>query len=374
MEKANALRAAVIMAGGSGERFWPLSRNAVPKQLLKFGALESNLLDQTIDNIAPIFPKESVFLATGTVVGERVRGTLEKIPPGNVIIEPFKRNTAGCIVLSAAHLLARYGGDGSNITMAVFPADHVIAGTATFHALVSAAMDMAEVEDALVTFAIKPTRPETGYGYLELSPSPLTYEGSSSDIPAFPVLRFCEKPNRGTAEHYIATGRFHWNSGMFFWRISTLLDELRVAAPVMADAVLTIAAALKANDEGTVRATFESLDTVSIDYALMEKANRVLAIRANMDWDDVGVWDSLDRMFPRDTGGNVVYGDPVLFDTRDCIVFNDPGAEAMAVGIIGVEGLAVIVTGDAILVVPKDRAQDVKKIVGELKKRNAPQI
>lgn len=367
-------RVAVIMAGGSGERFWPLSRKNVPKQLLRFGSVETNLLEQTVSNIAPVFSPDSVFLATGTALGQQVRGSLDSIPADNVIIEPAKRNTAGCIVFAAAHLLAKYGGDGSDIIMGVFPADHLIAGTDRFRTLVDAALTAAETEDALVTFAVKPTRAETGYGYLELSSILTDKNGLKNAFPVYSVERFCEKPNKATAENYIATGRFFWNSGMFFWRLSVLFEEMREVAPALADAVQSIAKALKEGDEATARAVFEATESVSIDYALMEKAERVLAIKATMEWDDVGVWDSLDRMLPRDANGNVTSGDPVLIDTRDCIVYNDPGAAHTAVGVVGVEGLAVIVTGDAVLVMPKKRAQDVRNVVNELKKRNAPQI
>jgi len=367
-------RVAVIMAGGSGERFWPLSRHIRPKQFLCLTSKTHTLLEQTIANIIPLIPGERIFLATGKHLIETIRKFITDIPPENILAEPMKRNTAGCLAFVAAQLLARYGTAGYDITMAVLPADHSIGQPDLFRRVVDTAMAIAEKENALITFGIKPDRPETGYGYLEIPQDAKSVHCLDEVVPVYPVLRFCEKPNHKTAEEYFASGSFFWNSGMFFWKLSTFLEELGHAAPEMAKAVEDMAEALVMRDDNLVTTIFESLDDISIDFALMEKAHRVLAIKTNFDWDDMGAWDSLDRSFPKDENGNVVIGDPVLIDVENSIVYNEPGMESLAVALIGVEGLAVITTADGILVVPKNRVQDIKRVVKVLKERNSKQL
>jgi len=367
-------RVSVIMAGGSGERFWPLSRHIKPKQFLCLTDKTHTLLEQTIANIIPLIPGERIFLATGKHLVETIRKLITDIPSENILAEPMKRNTAGCLAFVAAQLLARYGADGYDITMAVLPADHSIGHPDLFRRAVDTAMTAAEKENALITFGIKPERPETGYGYLEIPKGAKPVLCLDDKFPVYPVLRFCEKPGHKTAEEYFTSGGFFWNSGMFFWKLSTFLEELGRAVPEMAKAVENMAEALAQRDDNQVTTIFESLDDISIDFALMEKAHNVLAIKTTFDWDDMGAWNSLDRAFPKDENGNVVIGDPVLVDVNDCIVYNEAGMENMAVALIGVEGLAVITTADGILVVPKNRVQDIKKVVEILKEKNSKQL
>lgn len=360
---------AVIMAGGSGERFWPLSRRSRPKQLLRLGSGNNSLLDQAIQNIATLIPRERIFLATGNYIAGKVREAESDIPSENILVEPSKKNTAGCLVYAAANLLARYGGDGSNIVMAALPADHNILDTDRYLELAHAAFETAERENALVTFGIKPDRAETGYGYLEFDAEPAG-PSPAHGIAAYKVAKFHEKPDDESAEKYLASGRHFWNSGMFFWRVSTFLEELALASPGMETVVRKLAEKIAAGDDDSACAAFNTLDSISIDYALMEKSQNVLAIRADFGWDDVGAWDSLDRTFPRDGRGNVVIGDPVIIDSDNTIVYNEPGLDSIAVGVLGVKDLVVIVTKDGVLVAPKDRAQEVRKVVDELKRRD----
>ena len=374
MNNATQRQFAVIMAGGSGERFWPLSRRSRPKQLLSLTDGKKTLLEQVVANISPLIPVKQVFLATGDFIAEAIREAHSDIPPENILTEPFKRNTAGCLVFAAAHLLARYGGDGSDITMAVFPADHHIGNPQKFGTVIKTALAAAEKEPVLVTVGITPSRPETGYGYLETAATPLSGSGVSGSIPVFPVLRFCEKPDLKTAKEYIASDRFFWNSGMFFWRLSVFIEELDRAAPEMCMSLNNIAEALGNNNLLKARTIFEKLDNISIDYALMEKSKRVLAVNGDFGWDDVGAWDALERTFPADEHGNISVGEPVLIDTKNCIVYNESGPDEKAVSVVGVEGLAVIVSDDGVLIIPKNRAQDVRNVVAELKKRNAKQV
>lgn len=379
-----SIRVAVIMAGGSGERFWPLSRQSRPKQLLRLASREQTMLEESIGRIAPLIPPERIFVATSRGLQEPIRQACAGRPENptalameNIIAEPSKRNTAGALAYAAAAVLARHGEENAaRISMAVLTADHQIEGIEAFRATVEAALDAAEREGALVTIGIPPTRPETGYGYIEISENERAEARTpnNSQSPVYPVVRFREKPDLAAAREFIATGRFFWNSGMFFWRLDRFLEELAASAPAHAEATRAMAAAMRAGDEAEVERVFNALTDISIDYALMEKAGKVMMARAGFGWDDVGAWDALDRAWPHDSAGNVASGDPVLIDTRDSIVYNAPGAAKMAVAVIGVEGLVVVVSEDGVLVVPKDRAQDVKRAVTELKKRGAGQL
>ncbi|MFC1560917.1 mannose-1-phosphate guanylyltransferase [Candidatus Latescibacterota bacterium] len=361
-------RIALIMAGGSGERFWPLSRRNRPKQFLRLTGGNKSLLKKTVLNILPLFSKEHIFLATGKHLVATTINEKTGVPVENILAEPFKRNTFGCIVLASAVLLSRYKSGGDDITMGVFPADHNIANTEKFRKIVDAALSVAEEEKALVTLGIKPVRPETGYGYIEITGG----KGSTiNSIPVYNVACFHEKPDHKTAKEYISTEKFYWNSGMFFWRLSTFLDELRDVSPDLLKSVEIMTEALSSGNQKLLMTAFESLADISIDYALMEKATRVLVLKADFEWDDVGAWDALDRTITADISRNVTVGNPILIDTENCIVYNDSGSEKTTVGVIGVDGLAVIVSDNGVLVVPKNRAQDVRKIVTELKKRNS---
>jgi mannose-1-phosphate guanylyltransferase len=257
--------------------------------------------------------------------------------------------------------------------MAVVTADHLIGDPARFRATVAAALDMAETRDVLVTQGIVPNRPETGYGYIQAKDiaRPVSeHEG----IAAYEVAAFHEKPTPDAAAAFVSSGRYFWNSGMFFWRVSAFLAELDHARPELARATRAMADALSANDTKKAAAIFESLEDISIDYALMEKARRVVVVRADYPWDDVGAWTSLDRTREHDAQGNVAEGWPVLIDTRNSIVYNAAGPAAVAVSVIGMDNVVVVVSPDGVLVVPKDRAQDVRHAVAELKKRGANQV
>ena len=326
------------------------------------------LLAQAIKAVEPLIPARDIHIATGVALAEATRELVPLIPETNYILEPERRNTAGCLILAAARFLA--SGD-TDATLAVLAADHRIADTGRFRDVIRTALAAAEREDALVTLGVAPDRPETGYGYIEAADDTINIPGADR-IEVHPVLRFREKPDRDTAASYIATGRFLWNSGMFFWRLPVFLRELESASPALARAARDMAEAIARGDGKSLEILFRGLPAISIDYALMEKAGRVLVVRADFGWDDIGAWDVLDRTAERDGMGNVAIGDPVMVDCRDCIVVNQPGRKAAAV--VGVEGLAVIVTDDAVLVIPKDRAQDVRKVVAELKKRGAEQV
>ncbi|MBN2308172.1 MAG: mannose-1-phosphate guanylyltransferase [Candidatus Hydrogenedentes bacterium] len=367
-------RIAVIMAGGAGERFWPLSRKLRPKQLLRLTDASQSMLAEAVTRLSLLIAPERVYIVTGRHLVEPIRDAEVGVPPQNVIAEPCKRNTSGALVYAAAHALATHGGDGSALTMAVTTADHLIGAPERFRDTLDTALDAAEQEDALVTLGVVPSRPETGYGYIQVARDSAPLPASRDGIPVYRVSAFHEKPNRERAEDFIAGGNYYWNSGMFFWTISAFLTQLDAARPELARAALDMAAAMRAGQTDRIESIFESVENISIDYALMEHARNVLVVRADFPWDDVGAWPALDRTYPHDEHGNVVVGKPILSDAENCIVYNEPGADAMAVSVIGVEDLVVVVTQDAVLVVPKERAQDVRHAVEELKRRNSPQV
>jgi mannose-1-phosphate guanylyltransferase len=367
-------RVAVIMAGGSGERFWPLSRHARPKQLLRLTHDSETMLSEAVTRLAPIIPPQDIYVATAAHLIEPIRQVRVGIPEDNFIAEPCKRNTAGCLALAAVRLLATYGVAPEQLTMAVVTADHVIGDGARFSQSVAAALAAAEQHDALATIGIAPTRPETGYGYIRIEPDAARLEGFEGDLHVYPVGAYVEKPDRARAEEFVRSGRYFWNSGMFAWKISTFLAELVRARPAMYAVVEAMRTAAASGDDAAVHRHFESLENISIDYALMERASKVVVVRGDFPWDDVGAWPALDRTRRRDSCGNVVHGNPVLIDCHDCIVYNEPGADATAVGVVGMRDVIVVVSEDGILVLPKDRAQDVRDVVRELKERQARQV
>jgi mannose-1-phosphate guanylyltransferase len=365
-------RFGVIMAGGSGERFWPVSRRDHPKQLLRLTRPDQTMLGEAVDRLSPLIPASHILVATADHLVAPIRAAKVGVPDANVLAEPARRNTSGCLAFAAAWLMAHHGPPES-LTMAVVTADHQIGDPDRFRAAVAAALDAAEAQDVLVTQGIVPNRPETGYGYIQARDldSPVSGRGG---IQVFEVAAFHEKPRQDLAEKFVASGDYFWNSGMFFWRISAFLAELDHARPALSQATRAMAGALRARDSEKAAAIFESLEDLSIDYALMEKARRVLVVRADFPWDDVGAWNSLDRTRPHDAQGNVAEGSPVLIDTTNSIVYNAAGPEAVAVSVVGMDNVVVVVSADGVLVIPKDRAQDVRLAVAELKKRGGKQI
>ena len=377
-------RVAIVMAGGSGERFWPLSRQLRPKQLLSLSGGQDSLLAEAVARIAPLIPPEDVYIATARHLVEPIRAARVGVPDENVIAEPCKRNTAGCLAYATARLLARYASAAtppesevlqSRLSVAVLTSDQVVGDNDIFRATVDTALSAAHAEAALAVVGVVPTHPDTGYGYIQIPEDDTPLPAYGTDIAVFPVSAFHEKPDTERAQQYMDSGRFFWNSGMFFWTVSTFLSELQTATPELAQATLDMAQAMHAGNEAAVETRFEQLDNVPIDIALMEKARKVLVIKAAFPWDDVGTWPALDRTFDHDEAGNVVVGDPVALDCRECIVYVDrESGSDKAVAVLGAEGLVVVVTDDAVLVAPKDRAQDIKHAVTALKERGSQQV
>lgn len=343
-------RVAVIMAGGSGERFWPVSTRSRPKQFLNLTDPGRTLLREAVDRAADLVGDGNTYIATGRHLAERSAQDCPRLPGANILAEPAKRNTTGCLVWVAANMIARDPEGWPTTSMAVLTADHRIAPETRFHETVSAALDTAERTGGLVTIGIRPDRPETGYGYIELG---------EPDGGAFRAKSFREKPDLETAEHYLTSGGYLWNSGMFFWTLAAFVSELERARPEIAAAVRAIAGKLKSGDEGGAVEDFEKLESISIDYALMERASAVYVVEASFEWDDLGAWDSLKRSFAPDDSGNTTLGQVRSLDSGDNVVYVDGTDQEVC--LLGVEGLVVVVTPGSILVCPSDRAQEVKR-------------
>jgi mannose-1-phosphate guanylyltransferase len=374
MTEPNAIRLGIIMAGGSGERFWPLSRKLKPKQLLKLTSQTTTMLEQAIERLQPLVSPKNIYVVTSTALLDPIRSDQSLLDRENVIAEPAKRNTTGALCYAAAHVMATHAIDIDKITMAIVTADHQIGQPDLFRSTLHAAMSCAEQHDALVTIGIAPVRPDTGYGYIQAGESIDAPVEIDSTIHVYHASRFHEKPDVDRAKEYVAAGGFYWNSGMFFWKISTFLKELDEANPEAAAITRDMAAMLRNGDMASCASAFERLKDIAIDYVLLERAKRVIVVRGDFPWDDVGSWTSLGRSHDADAQGNVALGDPVLVDSRNCVVYNVPGPDKMALALVGCDDLVVVTTDDAVLVISKERVQDVRNVVSELKNRKANQL
>ena len=344
---------AVVMAGGSGTRFWPKSRRDRPKQLLKLHG-DATMLQQTVERIAPLVPSERILIVTGADQADAVRAQLPDLPASNVVSEPCPRDTAACVGL-AALLVARAEPDG---TMIVMPADHVIEPGELFRKTARAAVAVIDDDpSAFVTFGIKPTRPETGYGYIERGES----LGKRDGIALHRVAQFREKPDRATAETFLAEGRFAWNSGIFLWRARAILDALAKHRPGLAEALDRIGVALGTPAEAeTIAAEYPWLEKVPIDKAVMEKAPNVRVLEVLYDWNDVGDWRALTALVPPDRHGNTLQGNVLASETRNSIVVSDDGG---LIATLGVDDLVVVQSGGATLVTRKGELDKLKGLV-----------
>ena len=351
---------AVIMAGGSGTRFWPLSREKMPKQLLRIGS-EDTLIQQTMDRVLPLIGREHVFMVTNQGLAAEIRTQLTARFGGawdrNFILEPSAKNTAPALGLSALHI-SRIDPDG---IMVVLAADHVIKQVEAFQECLRMAAGAAR-HDYLVTLGIKPNRPETGYGYIKSGKQ--CAEAGIGGV--HHVERFVEKPDHRTAEEYLRSGQYYWNSGMFVWKASTFLKEIEKHMPALSKGLREIKESIGSGREAeTVQAVFSRLEAVSVDYGIMERTDRAAVVPADIGWSDVGSWNALDEVTEKDASGNIVSGNVIDFGSRDSVLY----AEKRLVATIGLKDTIVVDTPDATLVCSKDRAQDVKKVVDELKKR-----
>lgn len=351
----------VILAGGSGTRFWPLSRKRTPKQLMSVIGGKS-MLQRTVERVLPMQPRR-ILVVTNALQAEESARQLKEYAPGcriDIIEEPVGRNTAPAIGL-AASIIARYDPDGM---MLILPADHYIADEDEFHATVGKAMETA-TQGYLVTMGIKPDRPETGYGYIEA-----VNEGENT-AGALPVRRFVEKPPLEKAVEYLDSGNFFWNSGMFVWSAVAILDKIAAFMPGLTEALaeLTFSADIwELNDlKPQIEAIYRRIDGESIDFGVMEKADNVVVIPAKFGWSDLGSWSAIPEVLDNDPHGNTFIRSraEISTDSGGCLVY---GGDKL-VALVGVKDLIVVDTDDALLICSKDRAQDVKGVVGEIERR-----
>jgi mannose-1-phosphate guanylyltransferase len=344
------MRHAVILAGGSGTRLWPASRRRLPKQFLRLGGDES-LLAATVRRARDAVDGQ-VVVVTGADHAALVH---EHAPGARVVVEPAARNTAAAIGLAALHLVA----DDPAAVLAVLPADHHVGDEPGFAAVLARAFAAAAVGDRIVTVGIVPDRPETGFGYLEL--------GAETDG-VREVVRFVEKPDRATATAYLASGRFLWNGGMFFAAARRLLDDVARLLPRTWQGLAEIVDALAAGASPArlaevTAAAYAGLPSISIDHGVMERTHGVVTVPADVGWSDIGSWDAVAALHPADAAGNVLRGPAVTADAAGNLVMGDPDG---VVALVGVSGLVVVKAGDAVLVVPRERAQDVRLAVDAL--------
>jgi len=353
----------VIMAGGSGTRFWPKSRKKNPKQLLSITGAES-MIRQTFRRLTPKIPPERVHVVTNCDQLAGVHEHLPELPQTNLIGEPCGRNTAACIGLAAVRI-AKADPDA---VMVVAPADSFIDSTSDFLAVIELACKTAERGDTMVVIGIPPTYPATGYGYIHRG----RLLAEESGVKLFEALEFKEKPDHETALRFVAGGDYYWNSGSFVWKVSTIMDAFREFMPDLHAALMRIAQGLGTPDEKNIVAEeYQGLENVSIDYGVMEYARNVKVVEATYAWDDVGSWRSVENLRERDAAGNVLEGNLLVLDTSNCTVFGDPDH---LIATVGVDDLVIVHTPDATLVCKKDRAQDVRKIVDMLKENGMTQF
>jgi mannose-1-phosphate guanylyltransferase len=347
---------AVIMAGGRGTRFWPRSREKKPKHLLDIIS-HRTIIQETIDRILPLIGPENILVVTGHKHARALMNQLPQIPSGNIIIEPEGKNTAPCIGLAALHIQKKIGDD----IMVVLPSDHAIADPGKFLQVIRAAAQTAAGGDALVTIGIKPTSPQTGFGYIEQGNS--IESGTTEEI--FHVKSIREKPDFKQASEFVQSGKFYWNSGMFIWRASTILKSISRWLPDLYSGLTTINEALGLpGEKAAIRRIYKNLAPISIDYGVMEKADNVYTVKGDFGWSDVGSWDALWEISAKDKNGNAYIGGSNVISegSTGSLVYSPKKLVALA----GVKDLIVVETEDALLICPKGNSQDVKKIVDAL--------
>lgn len=352
-------KTALIMAGGRGERFWPRSRQNMPKQFLSLTDDGKTMIQLTVERILPLVNMEDIYISTNRAYKDLVRQQLPEIPEENILCEPVGRNTAPCIGLGAIHMEKKYG-DG---IMMVLPSDHLIKYTSIFVNTLSDACAVAEQGPNLVTLGITPDSPETGYGYIKFLPD-------QSLGRAFAVDRFVEKPNLETAKEYVASEQYLWNSGMFIWKISTILDNIREYLPEMYEGLCRIRDTAGSKEyEHVLECEFEAFQSESIDYGIMEKSKNIYILTGAFGWDDVGSWLAVGRIKQSNEFGNVINGNVVTVNTKNTII---QGGEKL-IATVGLSDLIVVDTPDALLICEKDSAGDIKQVLENLRICNQTQ-
>jgi len=344
------LRFAVIMAGGRGKRFWPVSRANRPKQLVELAGGKT-LLELTVERLAPLFNPEHIIVITQERQMEETAKVLARFAGLKVLAEPVGKNTAACIAYAATYIKASHG----DAVFAVLPADHFIEKADDFRNVLDAGMDFVAERNALLTIGIKPDRPATGFGYIRKG----KLAEEAGGLRFHGVSRFAEKPAADLAEKYIASGEYLWNAGIFIFKASTILGEIERFLPRMAAEFRVFEAGIGTPAEAAdIAVCYSRVEEISIDFGVMEKTRSAYVVPADIGWDDVGSWESFSRHMDRDADCNAVQGRHVTIGSRDCIVYSD----SLTVATVGLRDIAIVVSGNAVLVIPRDKGEEVKDL------------
>ncbi|AOZ93296.1 mannose-1-phosphate guanylyltransferase [Paenibacillus crassostreae] len=345
----------VIMAGGKGERFWPKSRTNLPKQFLNISGNKS-MIQQSIARLEKLVDISQIFIVTNELYAELIKAQIPHLPLANIIIEPVGRNTAPCIGLASIIIEERF----PDSTMIVIPSDHIIENEEGFIQILETAVEVAQDNSNLVTLGIQPTYPETGYGYIESSDQ---FE-LINQLSVHKVSKFVEKPNLETAQSYLESGNFFWNSGIFVWKVETIRSYIKDLMPEMHDILETMKTVFESKDrDAIIRSEFIKMPDQSIDYGIMEKVSNIYVIPCVFGWDDVGSWTALERINELDENGNVIKGNILNLDTKRCIIESN----GKLIATLGIEDLIIVDTEDVTLICTKDKAQEVKLLLKELR-------
>ncbi|MFA4838718.1 MAG: mannose-1-phosphate guanylyltransferase [Candidatus Neomarinimicrobiota bacterium] len=346
---------AVIIAGGVGKRFWPRSRRERPKQLLNIVG-EQSMLKLTYERLRQICDEKKIYVIAGSSLKEAILRDLTEIPEKNVVVEPSGKNTAPAIGLVAAIIMDK----DPNAVIGIFPSDHLISDVGAFKNSVMTGYRFARDHVALVTFGITPTRPATGYGYIQMDKSV-----APVDEDVYKVKTFAEKPLLRTAIRFLESGEFLWNSGMFIWKGASIMNAIKLFLPELHDSLQEIARAIGTpNYDAVLKTQWATIRGVSIDYGVMEKAKNVYVVAGNFDWSDVGSWDAVYELMPKDENNNILIGDITAIDSSGCYVYSRKNVVAT----IGVKDLIVIQSKDSILIVHRNESEKVKDLVDLLER------
>lgn len=351
----------IIMAGGVGARFWPLSRERKPKQFLSIFGNDS-LIEMTFNRLRKIVPAENIYVVTNEMQKQEILDQLPDLREENIITEPIGRNTAPCIGLAALHIRKI----DPDATMVVLPADHLIQNVNEFVRVLNDAVNIANQTRHLVTIGIKPTRPETGYGYIQY------IEENEKKNPyvtqcGYRVKTFAEKPNLSTAERFLESGDFLWNSGMFIWKVETILEEIQNRLPDLHDGLDSIDKSIGSDDYAVILdQVYRMIRGISIDYGVMEKAEGVYVLRGEFGWSDVGSWDEVYRVISKDNQENAIHGRVIARNSKNNLLH----ANSRTIATFGVDDLIVIETDDAILVCKRGESQNVKEVVDYIRRKH----
>ena len=348
-------KTALIMAGGKGERFWPKSRQGLPKQFLSLTGDNKTMIQLAVERISDNVLIADTFVVTNEKYKELVKEQLPGLPEENIICEPEGRNTAPCIGLGAAVISSRYPDEDP--TIIVLPSDHMVKDVIAFNDRIKTACEAADEKKGIVTIGIRPGYPETGYGYIR-------YDRSSEENGVFKDSSFVEKPDLDTAKKYLESGEYLWNSGMFVWNLSTIRDSFKTFLPETYDVLKKIKEHILSDSTKKIKELFKETEAESVDYAIMEKADNIYIIPGDFGWDDVGSWLALSRINDTDQNGNFITGNVTALDTYGCII--DSSSDRL-VATLGAKDLVIVDTEDVLLVTDKAHAADIKTLISELK-------